>query len=175
MPRGNDADAAGTELATRTGQDPNAEDLIAANQARWSTELRAANNRPINQQATDELDEDEVGGMVESKGEVNVLGFAVRGPFVVVVYEDEDGVLHKDAIQRKGHEKQAKRLAPKAKDPEEADKEHQREVESAQKESEDDEATEAQSEPEASEADPTQATAVTQAQAKPTGARGRRQ
>jgi hypothetical protein len=112
-PRGNDAEAAGTELAARTGEAPNAEEMIADNAARWSAELRAANNRPVDQAATDEMDEDEAAGLVEAEGEIVVLGFAVRGPFVVVVYEDEDGNVVKEAVQRKGHEKQAERLAPK--------------------------------------------------------------
>ena len=135
-PRGNDAAAAGTELQARTGQDPNAEDMIAANAARWPAELRAANNRPIDQAATDELDEDAVAGEVDAEGEIQVLGYAVRGPFLVVVYEDENGVLHKEAFTRKGKEKQAQRLAPPEQDPEEADKEAQKEAEAAAKEAE---------------------------------------
>lgn len=135
-PRGNDATAAGTELQARTGEAPNAEEMIAANAARWPAELRAANNRPIDQAATEELDEDAVAGEVDAEGEITVLGWAVRGPFLVVVYEDEDGEVHKDAVTRKGKEKQAERLAPPAQDPEEADKEAQKEAEAAAKEAE---------------------------------------
>ncbi len=135
-PRGNDAAAAGTELQARTGEAPNAEDMIAANAARWPAELRAANNRPVDQDATDELDEDAVAGEVEAEGEIQVLGWAVRGPFLVVVYEDEDGTLHKEAFTRKGKEKQAERLAPPTQDPEEADKEAQKEAKEAEKEAE---------------------------------------
>jgi hypothetical protein len=135
-PRGNDAEAAGTELQARTGEAPNAETMIAENAARWPAALRAANNRPLDQAATDELDEDEVAGMVEAEGEITVLGFAVRGPFVVVVYEDEDGQVVKEAVQRKGHEKQAERLAPAEPDPEEADKEAQKEAEAAARDAE---------------------------------------
>lgn len=137
-PRGNDADAAGTELQARTGEAPNAETMIADNAARWPAELRAANNRPIDQEATAEMDEDAVAGELDVEGEVQVLGWAVRGPFLVVVYEDEDtGEVHKVAVTRKGKEKQAERMAgPKPKDPEEADKEARKEAEKDAKEDE---------------------------------------
>jgi len=107
MPRGSDAEAAGQELKARTGVVPNAEALIAANQARFSRELQAASKRPIDMKATDEMDEDEAKGYLEDEGEV--VSYAVRGPFVVVVYEDENGVLHKSAHPFKGREKQAER------------------------------------------------------------------
>ncbi|MBO0705418.1 MAG: hypothetical protein J2P39_08865, partial [Candidatus Dormibacteraeota bacterium] len=61
----------------------NAEDFIQANQARWSKELRAANKRPIDHEATRDMDEGEAGGYLE--GNRQVLDYAVRGPFVVVV------------------------------------------------------------------------------------------
>ena len=136
MPRGNDGDAAGTELKARTGEAPNAEEMIAANAERWGPELRAANNRPIDQAATDELDEEEVAGLIE--GDDEVLGWAVRGPFVVVVSENPDtGEVTKQAVARKGQEKKAERLAgPAAEDPEEADARAQKEAQEAEKEHE---------------------------------------
>lgn len=124
MARGNDSAAAEEELTARTGMAPNAEQMIAENVARWPAELRAANNRAVDQDATDELSDDDVAGMVDGE----VLGYAVRGPFVVVVSEDEDGNIVKEAVPRKGQEKQAEKLAPEAKSPEEADKEAQKEA-----------------------------------------------
>lgn len=135
-PRGNDAAAAGTEFQARTGNQPNAEGMIAANAERWPAELRAANNRPIDQAATDEMDEDAVVSALDVEGEVEVLGWSVRGPFLVAVYEDEDGGIHKVAVTREGKEKQAQRLAPPQKDAEEADKEYQERAEKEHKEAE---------------------------------------
>lgn len=109
-PRGSDADAAGEELKARTGFTPNAEDMIGENTARFTEELRAASNRPIDQEATDEMDEDEAQGYVEDDDQT-VVNWAVRGPFVVVVTEDEDGAMHKTAYSLKGKEKQAERAA----------------------------------------------------------------
>lgn len=138
-PRGNDGTAAGTELQARTGEAPNAEDMIAANTARWPAELRAANNRPVDQAATDDLDEDAVAGELDVEGEVEVLAWAVRGPFLVIVYEDESGEIHKKAVTRKGQEKQAQRLAPPPEDAEKADKEAQEQAEKEHKDAELDE------------------------------------
>jgi hypothetical protein len=86
---------------------PNAESMIAANQARVTPELRAAGRRPIDQEATDEMKEGEAQGLVEGEGQV--VAWRVRGPFVVVVSEDDDGRLVKEAHPRKGKEKQAER------------------------------------------------------------------
>jgi hypothetical protein len=108
-PRGSDAEAAGQELEARTGFAPNAEQMIADNQERFTQELRAASNRPLNQQATDEMDEDEAQSYLDD-AEATVLDYAVRGPFVVVVSEDEDGEIHKTAHVVKGKEKSAERL-----------------------------------------------------------------
>jgi len=108
MPRGSDSEAAGAELKARTGLTPNAEEMIKANQEQITPELRAASNRPIDYEATKEMDEDEAKGFLEEEGH-EVVSFAVRGPFVVVVAEDEYGHLHKTAHARKGKEKQAER------------------------------------------------------------------
>lgn len=110
MPRGSDADAAGEELKARTGFAPNAEDAIAENTARFTEELRAASNRPIDQEATDEMDEDEAQGYLEDDDQT-VVNYAVRGPFVVIVAEDEEGALTKSVYPLKGKEKQAERAA----------------------------------------------------------------
>lgn len=107
MPRGSDAEAAGAELTARTGITPNAEDLIQANQARMTRELRAANNRATDFAATEEMDQGEAQGYVEGDGEA--VSWAVRGPFVVVVSEDDDGHLTKEAHPLKGKDKQAER------------------------------------------------------------------
>lgn len=107
MPRGSDAEAAGAELKARTGMVPNAEDLIAANQARMTKELRAASLRPVDAEATNEMDESEAQGFLE--GDRTAVSWAVRGPFVVVVSEDAEGTLEKSAFMRKGKEKQAER------------------------------------------------------------------
>jgi hypothetical protein len=137
-PRGNDSEAAGQELKARTGVAPNAEEMIAANQARWPTELMAANNRAVDSEATDDLSDDEVQGLVGD--DQTVLGHAVRGPFVVTVSEDDEtGEIVKKAHPRPGHEKQAERLAPKEMDPEKADKEAQKRAEKEAKEREVDE------------------------------------
>jgi hypothetical protein len=107
-PRGSDAEAAGEELTARTGFTPNAEQMIADNQARFPQELLAASNRPIDHEATDAMDEDEAQSYLDD-AEATVLGYAVRGPFVVVVSEDEDGVMTKSAHVVKGKEKAAER------------------------------------------------------------------
>jgi hypothetical protein len=116
--------------------------MIAANQERWPTELLAANNRAVDPEATDELDEDQVQGLLE-EGQT-VVSYAVRGPFVVVVSEDEDGNVSKEAFPRPGHEKQAERLAPKftEKDAEKADKEARKQAEKEAKESDDEDTSE---------------------------------
>lgn len=118
MARGNDAAAAAEELKAKLGAEPNAQEMIDLSAARWPEELRAANNRAIDEDATDELEDKDVEGLV---GDRNVLGYAVRGPFVVVVSEDDSGFTIKQAFARKGQEKQAERLTPKT--PEEQDEE----------------------------------------------------
>ena len=108
MPRGNDSEAAGTELKAKVGIAANAEARIAANKERWSRELSAALKRPVDRAATAEVDEGEAQGYVE--GDETAITWAVRGPFIVVVSEDEFGTLHKHAHTFKGREKQAERL-----------------------------------------------------------------
>jgi hypothetical protein len=84
--------------------------MIAENTARFTEELRAASNRPIDQEATDEMGEDGAQAYAE-KGET-VVSHAVRGPFVVIVTEDDEtGEVRKSAHPVKGQEKKAERLA----------------------------------------------------------------
>jgi hypothetical protein len=113
--RGNDAEAAAAELKARLGAAPNAEELIALNAEQWPQELRAANNRNVDESATEDLDESDVQGLV---GDRTVLGYAVRGPFIVVVSEDDDGFTVKQAFPAPGQEKQAERAARVAAPPE---------------------------------------------------------
>jgi len=88
--------------------EPNAEAYIQANAERWPAELLAASKRPIDHEATSEMDESEAEGYLE--GDKTVLDYAVRGPFVVVVSEDnETGEVSKEAFTLKGKEKQAER------------------------------------------------------------------
>jgi hypothetical protein len=93
--RGNDAEAAAEELKAKLGAEPNAEDMIKLSADRWPLELRAANNRPIDTKATEELDESKAQGFV---GDREVLDYAVRGPFLVVVSADDTGFTIKQAF-----------------------------------------------------------------------------
>ena len=117
MARGNDAEAAADELKAKLGTSGNAEDMIALAAERQSPELRAANLRPVDQKATDELDEDKAQGFV---GDREVLAYAVHGPFLVVVSSDEDGFTVKQAFAL--DEKKAEKLTARERPPEPKDK-----------------------------------------------------
>lgn len=114
-PRGSDADAAGAELQARTGVAPNAEQMIKANQQRWPAELKAASKRAVDQAATDEIDQSAAQALLEGEG--TVVSWAVRGPFVVLVYEDDRGRLHKTVVAREGQESQVQRATRSAAQP----------------------------------------------------------
>ena len=131
MPRGNDAEAAGRELQAKIDVPLNAEEMIKENAARWPRELRTANLRPVNDRATEELGDDGAQALVGD--DQIVLGYAVRGPFVVVVSEHEDtGVVTKQAFPHEGHEKEAERFSePAEEDAEKADAEAIKEQEEA--------------------------------------------
>ena len=118
MARGNDSEAAAAELKAKLGTSGNAEDMIALAAERYPAELRAANLRPVNQKATDELEEDKVQGFV---GDREVLGYAVRGPFLVVVSTDDDGFIAKQAfaLDEKKADKLTAREEPPAPEPDE--------------------------------------------------------
>lgn len=92
MPRGNDAQTAAHELADRFGSGAgNAEELIVAHDAARPRELVAASMKPLDEEATAELELDKLKG---PNGEP-VVSASVRGGEVIVAYEDEDGRLHK--------------------------------------------------------------------------------
>ena len=61
--------------------------------------------RPVDEKATGELEEDKVQGYV---GDREVIGYAVRGPFLVIVSSDEDGFSIKQAFAL--DEKKAEKL-----------------------------------------------------------------
>jgi hypothetical protein len=111
--RGNDAATAAEELRAKLGAEPNAEEMIALSAARWPAELRAANNRPVDEEGTSELDEQKAQDFV---GDRNVLAYAVRGPFLVVVSEDDTGFTVKQAFAL--DEKKAERMLPREPAPE---------------------------------------------------------
>lgn len=117
MARGNDAEAAAEELKAKLGTTGNAADMIALAAERYPAELHAANNRRIDQEATDELDEDKAQSFV---GDREVLGYAVRGPFLVVVSSDDDGFVVKQAfpLDKKKAERETARLQPATPEPE---------------------------------------------------------
>jgi hypothetical protein len=117
--RGNDAEAAAAELKAKLGTPGNAEDMIQLAAERYTKELRAASHRPVDDEATAEMDEDTVQGFV---GDREVLAYAVRGPFLVVVSTDEDDFTIKQAFAL--DEKKAEKLMPRERAPEpEADDE----------------------------------------------------
>lgn len=95
MPAGNDAKAAAAELADRFGTgEARAEDLIAAQQAAMSQQLRAAQLLPRDRSASAELDWEKAAKACGVDAD-SVIDAAVRGSYVVVVYEDEAGRDHK--------------------------------------------------------------------------------
>lgn len=115
MPRGNDSEAAGQEMKAKLGANPNAEDLIGYANRMMTPELRAASNRQVDQKATDELDASEAEGKVDD-GQY-VLSYAVRSPFLVVVSEDEEGYVTKQAFPL--DEDKVRRIMPKSEEPDE--------------------------------------------------------
>lgn len=127
-PRGNDAEAAAEELKAKLGASANAEDMIKLSAERWPAGLRAANARAIDEQATEEMDDDQAQGFVGGR---HVLGYAVRGPFLVVVSEDDTGFTVKQAFAL--DEKQAERLTPKEPEPEAEAEEPEAEEKTAHK------------------------------------------
>lgn len=95
MPRGNDAEAAGKELEAKLGTEPNAEEMIEANARKWPAELRAAQRKPINEEATAALDPGTVAKHVKGV----LLDFAVRGEHVIAVVETALGDVRKELIK----------------------------------------------------------------------------
>lgn len=111
MPRGNDSEAAASELADRFGQGAgNAEELIQAHDRERSRELVAASMKEVDAEATEELDISKLEG---PNGE-EVLSASVRGGAIVGVYEDENGRTHKRILKeskKDGSKQEAKRSA----------------------------------------------------------------
>lgn len=91
MPAGNDSAAAQAELADQfaLGQ-ARAEDLRSANRARYPNELRTAQLKERNDEATEALDWSKAASACDVDVE-DVLDAAVRGDQVVVVFEDDRG------------------------------------------------------------------------------------
>lgn len=120
MARGNDGAAAAEELKAKLGTSGNAADMIALSDERWPAELRAASNRRVNEEATADLDEDKAQSFV---GDRQVEGYAVRGPFLVVVSSDDDGFVIKQAfpLDEKRAEKATAALKPPEPEPADED------------------------------------------------------
>lgn len=104
MPRGNDAQAALAELADNFGDGVGrAEELIAASRARYSGLLRTAQLQPVDAEAKEQISKADVAKSADLD-ENEVLDYAVHGQgrdadkTVIVVYNDERGETHKEAI-----------------------------------------------------------------------------
>lgn len=122
MARGNDAEAAQAELEKKLGTELNAEQLIAANRARFSTELLAAQRKAVDPEATEALDPKKVESALGKGREVR--DYAVRGDQVVIVYVFDNGrgpVTEKIAVPIEDVQSGKKRKAAKKDDvPEDA-------------------------------------------------------
>ena len=86
-------------FAGQYGIHPNAEALLAAHRASFDPALEAALLKPVDQEATDELDLSEIEPAQGGK----VTAAAVRGGVIVYVAEGEDGRSYK-AVQAEDHE-----------------------------------------------------------------------
>ena len=91
-----DRQAAVEEFQQHHALRPNAEELISANGAGFSSALRAAQYESIDADATDELDLDDVGGMTAVSGQKvsdvgKPVGASVRGNAIVVLVVQPDG------------------------------------------------------------------------------------
>ena len=91
-----DRQAAVQEFQEHHALRPNAEELISANSAGFSSALRAAQYESIDAEATDELDLEEIGGMTTVSGQTvsdvgKPVGASVRGNAIVVLVIQPDG------------------------------------------------------------------------------------
>lgn len=94
-----DPDAA-REFQEAYGVNANAEDIIAANAARSTKELKIAQRiAHVDESATDKMTFTQAGKAAGVDGD-DVRGYAVRGNFVVVVYEDDRGDYRKVAVPK---------------------------------------------------------------------------
>jgi hypothetical protein len=91
MARGNDAQQAGAELQANYGAIPNAEDLIAAHRATVDPHVVAAQLKPVDEEATADLDLKAVDVPEGHK----VLTGAVRGDSEIYVVRDDAGGVYK--------------------------------------------------------------------------------
>lgn len=101
--RQNDRQAAIEEFRQNYRISPNAEELIAANNASYSAALREASLTPLDEKATAELDVDKLASKTTVSGsKVSDLGepmsAAVRGNAIVVVVKRDDGRLVKEVV-----------------------------------------------------------------------------
>jgi hypothetical protein len=91
MPAGNDAQAAYSELTDRFGAGHGrAEDLIEARRDAYPEELRAAQLRGVDENATALIDDAEVADAA-GVDEAAIQSKAVRGDAVIAVVEGDDG------------------------------------------------------------------------------------
>jgi hypothetical protein len=91
MARGNDANAALSDLHGQYGVHPNAESLIGAHRGALDPALERASMSRVNAAATEDLDL----SSIEPEGGGTVLAAAVRGGVIVYVAEGEDGRTYK--------------------------------------------------------------------------------
>lgn len=111
MPRGNDSVAALHELAKEFGDGVgNAEELIRRVQGAHTQELAAAEQQQVDVEATKALDLDKI----KIEGAVHVHDAAVRGSYLVTVYEDDTGRLHQHAEEIKSAPKPSGPRTPDA-------------------------------------------------------------
>jgi hypothetical protein len=89
----NDMEAARREARGQYGAHANAEELIRAHAATVSPEVRAASMKPVNEDATKELDRSQI----EVPNGGKVVDAVVRGNTISFVWEDESGLWHKGA------------------------------------------------------------------------------
>lgn len=115
MPRGNDADAAASELADKfsAGQG-DAEALINANNEARPLELIQASNKKTDDEATKEAYDKLVGTNGGPDGE-EILDVAVRGGVTIIVFEAEDERVHKAILEEDPGESEKKTSAAKKK------------------------------------------------------------
>ena len=109
MPAGNDASRAASELADKFGTGAgNADEMIQASRAPYQGDLGKAQLL--------EVEDVEVDLDVLSKtvGEKSVLSAAVRGPYIIFVYEDKSGRAQKGCIELSDLEKPKPKAKPKA-------------------------------------------------------------
>jgi hypothetical protein len=95
-----DAAATAAEFTGQYGIHPNAEALLLAHQAAQDPALEAASRKPVDDEATKELDL----SSIEPSGGGKVLDAVVRGNAVVYVAQGPDGRTYKGFEPREGYE-----------------------------------------------------------------------